>query len=720
MNEKKSLVLIFILTAMLFFTGCSSKEEEENIKKVETNYSEKELSLPETVKNIDDLKINKEGNILLLESSANQSSGGLWTHNVNDSDWKKSYDFSDYSFFKLDKESEFFSQISNDGKVLCNIVSSEENEKTKFYLLEENKKEKELVDLEKVVFENKINTITFLNSKLFIAADFKGGVYLIDIENEKIVNNFQIDQNMIQSFYMEDNYLTILASNRQLYKFDIKENKTVEKSKIEKSLTKEIENVDFNIGGSYLFKNENGLYLTNGNGIEEIQNNGKNKKILSGQSSVLGNSNAFLEKSFIFENAKNIYLWAKEEENDKLYYYEKEEVKKDKNLKIYSLFENRDMKNMINKFSRDNPSVNIDYEIGIKENSNVTVSDAIKSLNTKILTKNSPDILILDGLNAESYIEKEVLLDLSDVVDSDLFMESSIEGYSKNSKVYAIPTKMSVPILISKDQKLEKTKKTSDILEAIDTFNTKEKVNKLNPAMRYNTASYIYQTTFFNNKITDNLLETYFENLVKANIIENQGKLSPEGEGRKIDDIDIDMLYFGSVESIKNGESLFSFDYITSIIEFQRLYMLNRSGISCSFAYKDNKAIYIPKSILSIPKNSENSEEAQKFIHDVTSKEYQIVNKYEGIPTNINATEELLNKIDLEAVESDKINDQEKKEMKTGLSTLSEPIFEDITIKKMILEEGNKVINNKITIKKAVEKIQSQLSLYYLEKEHES
>mgnify|MGYP002243277550 CR=1 FL=1 len=43
-----------------------------------------------------------------------------------------------------------------------------------------------------------------------------------------------------------------------------------------------------------------------------------------------------------------------------------------------------------------------------------TVSDTIRALNTELLGGNGADLLVLDGLPAESYIEKGILEDMKD------------------------------------------------------------------------------------------------------------------------------------------------------------------------------------------------------------------------------------------------------------------------------------------------------------------
>ena len=45
----------------------------------------------------------------------------------------------------------------------------------------------------------------------------------------------------------------------------------------------------------------------------------------------------------------------------------------------------------------------------------VTRTDALKTLNTEIMAGKGPDILILDGISAQTYVEQGMLEDLSGI-----------------------------------------------------------------------------------------------------------------------------------------------------------------------------------------------------------------------------------------------------------------------------------------------------------------
>ena len=94
-------------------------------------------------------------------------------------------------------------------------------------------------------------------------------------------------------------------------------------------------------------------------------------------------------------------------------------------------------------FEEKFPEYQVVIDVGVSEEDGKTVSDAIRSLNTEIMAGNGPDIILMDGLPIEDYIEKGVLEDLSDMVESvkengEEFFENVLSSYKKGEKVLVI------------------------------------------------------------------------------------------------------------------------------------------------------------------------------------------------------------------------------------------------------------------------------------------
>jgi ABC-type glycerol-3-phosphate transport system substrate-binding protein len=80
----------------------------------------------------------------------------------------------------------------------------------------------------------------------------------------------------------------------------------------------------------------------------------------------------------------------------------------------------------------------------------VTLSEAIRTLSTELIAGKGPDVFVLDGLPVESYIQKDVLLDMASALEEvkgDL-LPNAANAFKTGDSLYAIPTRVSVPILV--------------------------------------------------------------------------------------------------------------------------------------------------------------------------------------------------------------------------------------------------------------------------------
>ena len=97
--------------------------------------------------------------------------------------------------------------------------------------------------------------------------------------------------------------------------------------------------------------------------------------------------------------------------------------KNDKSLKntlvVYSLYYDRTLSDLINSYENKHKEIKIEYKIGItesEEGASSTEEEAIKLLNTEMMSGNCPDIIVLDNLNTENYIKKNLLDDMKDII----------------------------------------------------------------------------------------------------------------------------------------------------------------------------------------------------------------------------------------------------------------------------------------------------------------
>lgn len=147
-------------------------------------------------------------------------------------------------------------------------------------------------------------------------------------------------------------------------------------------------------------------------------------------------------------------------------------------FKIYSLKENDTIRQAIALYQTVNTDIAIVYEVGMEEGSSVTREDALKSLNTKIMSGDGPDVLILDNMPIDSYIEKGLLMDLSGVLSGeDEIFDNIVQAMKKDNKLYAMPCEIQIPVIAGEEKYITGMKNLTGIADMT------EKIRDDNPDM---------------------------------------------------------------------------------------------------------------------------------------------------------------------------------------------------------------------------------------------
>ena len=107
----------------------------------------------------------------------------------------------------------------------------------------------------------------------------------------------------------------------------------------------------------------------------------------------------------------NIYLAVSDRYSDNptgmllKYGYDKEqEAVPGTELDIYMLKRDTHMEQMISLFQKEYPDISVTVQEGMTGEDGVTATDAMKNLNTEIMSGEGPDVLLMDNLDAENYI----------------------------------------------------------------------------------------------------------------------------------------------------------------------------------------------------------------------------------------------------------------------------------------------------------------------------
>ncbi len=126
-------------------------------------------------------------------------------------------------------------------------------------------------------------------------------------------------------------------------------------------------------------------------------------------------------------------------------------------LRVWGLYEDTDIQSVLSAFNQKYPDLYISYEHPLSEDTGMTREDAMKVLSTELAAGNGPDVLLLDDLPYDTYVEKGVLADLSEVLEGtgERYMEAVMDSYVRDGKQYAAPMGIRIPVLMGAADQLE-------------------------------------------------------------------------------------------------------------------------------------------------------------------------------------------------------------------------------------------------------------------------
>lgn len=299
-------------------------------------------------------------------------------------------------------------------------------------------------------------------------------------------------------------------------------------------------------------------------------------------------------------------------------------------LRVFGLSENATVEDALLGFQKTHPDVKVEFLTSGKEEG-ITMED-IRTLNTELLGGNGADVLLLDGLSAESYIEKGILADLTDLADGLMAQESYLESIlkstaQKDGKIYGMPVKFSVPVIYGDEN-------TKGALSSLDSL--KSYLEEHPEASIFGIAQRDY--------IRDFLFQMYQDEIIKkdgkvdqeklADLLEIEVKIAANARAEVFDEdgsaqMDMgtaakifqqDMFSNGGSAAIINHPDSVATSKVASVTDMMTPYTLMRQ---MDLSPDTLEGLYIPKGIVGINKDTKQMEIAEEFVKYLFSPEVQ-------------------------------------------------------------------------------------------------
>lgn len=421
-------------------------------------------------------------------------------------------------------------------------------------------------------------------------------------------------------------------------------------------------------------------------------------------------------------------------------------------IRIYSLHENKTIQQAIVNYRKNNPDVFIKLEIGVTGEDAVTSTDAIQKLNTSVLAGDGPDLIVLDGLPMDSYVEKGVLYDLSEVMkeveQSDTYFTNVTHAYQTENGLYGVPMKFQIPIIIGNEKEIT----IADSLEKLSLMiqDMRAGDNKTATIMGGYTPKEVLEHLEMGCSAAWLTKEGKMDE-VKLNEYLTYAKAIYESE---LEDLSEDMIstqigYRKEISEMLNGQmsKLLSITpqlsrmmfgdqqivvgYVDGINDYQMLLATLKQDTSISYQRFNLQSGYnfIPKGIMGVNSASKDMDTTLDFYKSLYSEKLQEADVREGFPVNKTVFANLAKGKDITESyigSSDRNGreisyhltiptDEEMKRLLELAEGLTTPSLMDNTIKDTVQTFGEKVLSGEISLDEGVKAIIQKVDLYLQE-----
>lgn len=601
--------------------------------------------------------------------------------------------------------------------------------------------------------QNWVSSLKFAADGNLYVMDMEQNIYRIQKETGEIEKTYSFGSWVDDFLVLADRMMVVADGKVEYYDLESGENLGVDQNMTDQ-LGASLES-GYMVSGIFpvlfLRDGEEALYFCNDGGMyRHVMEGNISEQIIDGALNSLANPSVGLIGMGVLEDGSFAVGVAEGEDYKILHYvYSKDTPSRPSTeVKVYSLRDHTEIRQAISMYQKENPDVFVSLEIGVSGEDGVTVSDALRTLNTNIAAGKGPDILVLDGMPVDSYIEKGLLADLSQVTQSigeqEGMYENIADTYRTQEGLFAVPSRFSIPVIQAGQKALEGI----DSLKTLaDTAQKLREENQEAPAVLesgdmeelVNTLYYLdsasWQTedgTFDQEKIAQ-----FYTSLKQIYDLDEHGEeegaagyftfSASGGQGNTAAMRDLEM---GAIQYFY-GSILMNVGALSDMNSFSTVTSVNRSKEGSGWAFTDeaNKT-FIPSQILGILSNSQNAQAAEAFVTYLLSAEAQTVNQGGGFPVNREGFANSLE--DKSGVENTEmaVADEEGSMVSLSLSwpdegdiqalqdsfeELSIPVEADEVVIDAVTEQGVACLEGTVTPQEAAENALQKIQLYLAE-----
>lgn len=585
---------------------------------------------------------------------------------------------------------------------------------------------------------NMVLDLKFLGNDQLLVKDIQDNIYQVNIADGSIRQTYEFDGSIEshQCFVAGKTMVIQTSTETLLYDTETGEQKQAEEALqqmiSEKGTFSAVDTID----------EGEGIYCLSRGGLYHYKFGGSVlEQLIDGTMNSLG-SPSFYAQAMTMLDDQNLLVAANDENSNtaggmvvlKYTYSPDTPARPDKELKVYSLYSNKELRQAISNFQKEHTDVYVNYEVALSEESGMTVSDALKTLTTEIMAGKGPDVLVLDGMPVETYIEKGILKDISSLAADGNYFENILKAYEdQQGQLCAIPARFKMPVIQAGSAYFtEDFDELTSKAGCLANQQPDEVIRKF-----WYTCGAAWQKedkTLDEGKITEFLTKLKNAYGEYDDSMENmEMDISYTEEGKDVEAaIDHDGISQG-VFDVAFGETSVNVGLFSGL-EFDFVLAANKKLGDGDYGHMPGQAenVFVPAMIMGISSKSSQPEAAEQFVQFLFTPEAQKCYQGGGFAVEKDAFRTTNDGHEYEGKESlvgvggsgmDQVLDYEMKprteeEMKkfTDLAeSLTTPSLQDEVIRDAVVEQGEKVLKGEINPEEATSAIMQKVNIYLAE-----
>lgn len=411
-------------------------------------------------------------------------------------------------------------------------------------------------------------------------------------------------------------------------------------------------------------------------------------------------------------------------------------------LRLYTLYEDERLRQMVSQYQKTHQDVAITLEVGLTGEDGMTEADAIRALNTQILAGKGPDLIRLDGMNLDTFLDKGLLIDLTPALKEPL-LEQVSHCYAQNGQVCALPTSFVLPAIYGPGHIVSQIHDLDSLVAAMqqakqENTTTQTVISGVLPVMLADifydscSAAWVQEDgSLDQEKLTQFYAAMQQVYAVDADYRQENAEMLAQWAAEGVDytpgeytGLSGAMMTLMGAQIVCAGtlEGMTGWEWVLAGDEQLEGYETAPISLQCS-------GVFLPKRIMGVLNTSANQQAALDFITYMVGKEGQNISVSNGFPVNQAVFDQQIaeDKVsDLVMGSSDnegnylKVDGQwpdesRRQELKGWVDNLTTPALPNRIIRQMVMEPVGDCLNGRITPEEAAKSAMKNLNLYLAE-----